>query len=251
MMSRSLLSRHRQCPSLLLFPIADQDSGSDVKKHLFYSLLGVFLFTAVTTLLAVAGFLQIEEHRLDLLLMMLLGEVAVVVIILFGWTLFFRESPSAKAPKMSQARNVRPPVNAPGATMRRTLPLVLDRSPPKQARLAGAPERVALTAPGFFKVNARLKDRQPEWERWAESLSGKQVIWHGTLEDIRGKGDGVLMSMSVCSIVETFFVTAGPNLAGVVTSFQKGDFLKVEGVFQAVKGKPNIHAISVNRLDSF
>lgn len=245
-LSGQLRNRFRPAAS-----IADQNPRSAVKKHLFYSLLGVFLFTAAITLLAVAGFFQIEEHRLDLLLTMLLGEVVVVVAILLGWTLFFRDSPPQKAAKAARPRNGRPPANAPVAPPRRTRPLVLDRSPPKKARLSGAPERIALTAPGYFKANERLKERPPEWDRWVESLSGKQVTWHGTLVDIRGRDDGVLMSMSVCSIMEGFLVTADPKLAGIVTSFQKGDFLKVEGVFQADKGKPNIRAISVNRLDSF
>lgn len=229
----------------------DQDSGSDVKKHLFYSFLGVFLFTAAITLLAVAGLVQVEEHRLDVLLTMLLGEVVVVVAVLFGWTVFFRDLPPAKVPQAGRSRNARPPVNAPVAAMPRARPLVLDRSPPKKVRLAGAPERVALTAPGFFKANASLEGRQPEWDRWVESLSGKQVIWHGTLVAIRRKDQGVLMSMSVCSIPESFSVTADQNLAGIVTSFEKGDFLKIEGVFRSINGRPNIRATSVNRLDSF
>lgn len=224
-----------------------------MKKHLFYAWLSIFLFTAALTVMGLAGLLQIEQRRLDMLLMIVLGQLVVVIASLLGWTVLSPKTPAAAPRKARRGRisSRATALSAPDARARtnRLQPLDIPRTAP--ARLSHAPEKVALTAPGFFKANSKLKARPPEWERWLESISGKQVIWHGTLIEVRRKKDGVLMSMLVSSILENFLVTADGRLAGVISSFQKGDFLKVEGIFLGVDVKPSLKAISVNRLDSF
>ncbi len=222
-----------------------------MKKHLFYSLLLVFLLTAVTTLLGVAGFLQIEEQHLNLLVKTLGVKLAVVITLLFGWPFFFRSAPKTKEITTKPIRRSAGSVSlsAPSKNGHQGRLKPMDKGWEKKPVLNRAPEKVALTAPGFFKENARLKNRPLEWDRWLESVAGKRVTWHGTLVEVRRKDDGMLLSMSVCSILECFWVTADLNLADIIASFQEGDFLKVEGVFQGAKAKPSIKAESLNRLD--
>jgi hypothetical protein len=64
-----------------------------MKRHLFYTFLGIFAATAIITLLGIMGVLQIREGYLTSLVATLLIESAGAVIALFRGAEFFTESP--------------------------------------------------------------------------------------------------------------------------------------------------------------
>lgn len=221
-----------------------------MRKHCFHSLLSIFFFTAGLTILGKAELLPIREQYLDLLVIKLLVEVAILTTLLAGRRFFLDDAPPKKPsrpkrPSPSTRISARPqPIEKP------PLPISAGKRGKGAIGLQPQPERLALTAPAFFKKNARLKDRPSERDRWIESVSGKQVTWHGTIVDVQKKDSNLHLSLSVCSILEKFNVIADFTLADVISSFQKGDFIMVEGVFEESDASPRIRALSVNRLNN-
>lgn len=223
-----------------------------MKRTLFHSFLSLLLFTASLLFLWLADLVMLDDRLVPVLGIKLAAEAGVVTVFLLGYVMTPRRKAARKTVPSGELRT-------PPTRRKQKGPLSLHRvlSPtariaaerPAHGRLADHPDRLALTAPEFFRKRARLENRPSERDRWLESIADKNLTWHGTIIEIGKRKSELWLSLKVSSLLEKFEVIADRSLSANIAPLQEGDFVRVEGVFEMNGSVPSVRASAIRRLD--
>src|SRR5205085_9045536 len=145
-----------------------------MKKHLFYTVLAVFIVTSLVTLMGVTGCIVIPEKYLDKLIWAFLVQLAAAVFSLFRKADFFSEEEKKRLESVEVAVAQTAPV---AKKILSTIPSELRKE------VAGSP--IEIDASEYFEKLADIDDRPLDRDNWLRELNGKEVTWIGTFADIR------------------------------------------------------------------
>ncbi|PYI93082.1 MAG: hypothetical protein DME97_07180 [Verrucomicrobia bacterium] len=212
-----------------------------MKKHLFYTVLVIFIVTSAITLAGTVRLLPIEEKYLDKLIWAFLLQLAAAIFSVFRKANFFTEEEKARLESVEVAiAQTRP-------AAQRTL---LDPPPgmPKPVKT------IDVAATGYFENLARLQDRPLERDTWLRDVNGKEVTWVGVFADINAQLEtgGVQLQLHPTSSTNaTFFVFAPAALRDFAYSLRKGDRVRARGVINCsvLSRSPYITASLLERAD--
>lgn len=225
-----------------------------MKKHLFYTFLGVFVVTAIVTLFGVTGVITIKEEYLKPLVYAFLIESAGAVIALFRAAKFFDKETSTSitvTPVRAPDEQDKPP-----PPREERLPTVSPDSPPaaprEEAQTAAATDVISLHDLG--NRYSALKGRFREQERLKRAHLLRRVLYRGpvlsvALHGVPGQEDLIHVYVNSQEPRGTAMSAYFPRaLETDLFSLQQGDIIEVEGTLTDLNALGFIVSADVYRL---
>lgn len=212
-----------------------------MKKHLFYSILSIFVLTTVVTILGITKVISIEDKYLEKLTWAFLLQLAAALISIFRKTDFFSEEEK----KVYQA--------AQSAQAEVVFPQIIYDHPPKTEpqKITEAVELISLTSTEYFETYNKLKDRPLERDNWFKEIDNKQVEWNGIFEDINciHKISSYQIVFRAIGSENRFFAVVPESMKDIGYSFQKGDVIIVTAIYKAgiLPTSPSLDGIRLKR----
>jgi len=215
-----------------------------MKKHLFYSVLFIFVVTSVVTLAGIAGFLTIPDKNMEKLEWAFLGQLAAAVITLFRKTDFFGEEQDRRIVRVESAIADTAPrrIDAEPGNLRQT-PL----------EIIEPVRELGMNAAEYFQKLRTIEARPLERDTWLASIDRHYVTWEARLRNVShtSGSNHLQVALSVDSSSMTMFFFHSPlQFRDLVYSFQIGDMIRVRGRLSvsSMAFAPSIEGDHIERL---
>lgn len=226
-----------------------QQVRKDVKKDvLFYTFVGIFVSTAVITLLGIINVVEIREGYLNTLVGVLIVELVGAVIAMFRGVDFFSDDGATDgSEKLSQSVASEGPEEQIAATPSTSQLLAEEPNPTAEISVASgdtckseaSPEEVTprhpdSSADDYFAELKELEDRYAEREHFLRRLHGTIVTWSAYVQTVQrpqfGKFGVILNSHSGDLDIATVFDLQLPDECRTrAFALRKGDKISFQG----------------------
>lgn len=199
-----------------------------MKKHLFYTFLGIFISTAAVTLFGITNVIAIQDKYLTPLFGALLIELIGAVIALYRRADFFSndsdsvESIAIKQPKTIVDETV-------GADKPLTANNILINH--KKSNDLKQMDQDAVSLDEYFDSLNKLTDRFREKEKLREEMQGRRVIFIGKVDNVTSRRETTHISLYSLreGVHQAVFADLPDSHKLDAFSLQKGDVIEVIG----------------------